>query len=107
MRRRHVRFAALLGPALFAAGPADAQITFKTWMNQAIEQLKTNAKEDAERARVAVSVRSNTNQAEAPNVSANTSSLVDTSSASDLVGIALNLAALTGSTEDSDDSDAT
>src|SRR5262245_47290121 len=69
----------------------------RDWLNCTIQ----------DRAKVAVNVRSNSNQDEAPNVSANTSSLVDTSSASDLVGIALNLSGLSGSTQSKDSSDTT
>jgi len=93
----------LIGTVLLLAAPALAETNFKTWLNQVIVELKTKAKEDADRARVAVSVRSNTNQDEAPSMSANTSSLVDTSSASDLVGVALNLAGLSGSTQSSNE----
>jgi hypothetical protein len=52
-------------------------------MNDTIRQLTEEAKQSGA---VTVGVRSNTNQAEAPSMAANTSSLVDTSSASDLVG---------------------
>src|SRR5215813_12580362 len=76
---------------------------FTTWLNAMIDKVK------AERiaattgaARVAVSTRSNTNQAEAPSMSANTTSIVDTSSASDLIGVALNLASLAAGTNSSD-----
>jgi hypothetical protein len=51
--------------------------------------------------KAAISTRSNTNQAEAPSMSSNSSSIVDTSSASDLVGVALNLASLAAGTNSS------
>ncbi len=82
---------------LLAASPASAQAEqedYIEWLNRLIREI-TSAR---------VNQRSNTNQAEAPTVSGNTTSLVDQSSASDLVGLALNLAGLGGgTTEDARD----
>lgn len=89
---------AVLAWTLLAAPPAMAQADFTTWLN---ERLRSIASETERRTQVAVSVRSNSKQDEAPSMAANTSSLVDTSSASDLVGVALNIAGMQGSTEGS------
>jgi len=96
---------------LVLARPGFAQDNFKLWLNHVKDELTAKEAEEAsstaERARVAVNVRSNSNQDETPNVSANSSSLVDTSSASDIVGIALNLSGLSGSTQSKDAADTT
>lgn len=77
---------------------ATEEKSFTTWLNDTIVQ----------QVKVAVSSRSNSNQAEAPSVAGNSSTLVDTSSASDLIGVALNIAGLTSSsTGASTESDAT
>jgi hypothetical protein len=53
-----------------------------------------------EATRAKIQQRSASNQTEAPSVSTNSTSLVDTSSAGDLVNLGLNLAGLTGTSED-------
>jgi hypothetical protein len=99
MHNATVRIAVASVLATIAAAKAqEGPTTFKTWLNDAL----------AKRVAVAISTRSNANQAEAPSVSANTTSLVDTSSASDLVGMALNLSGLGASTaSDDEENDAT
>jgi hypothetical protein len=52
------------------------------------------------RAKVRVDQTDNTKQTETPSISSNTSSLVDQSSASDLIGIGVNLAGLSASSND-------
>jgi hypothetical protein len=81
-----------------------AEVTYPAWLLGMIKDMKTETQLNAERVKVAVSTRSNTNQSEAPSMSSNTSSLVDTSSASDLIGVALNLAGLTAGTQSSKNS---
>lgn len=107
---RHVRgtircIVVLLALAGTAARAEDASNGFTGWMNEEIDRRVTALREQA---KVAVSSRSNSNQSEAPSSSTNASSLLDTTSASDLVGMALNAAGLTaGSADHSDDGDAT
>jgi hypothetical protein len=81
-----------------AAGVGDA---FSEWLRA---QLIAANQATGEAAKVAVGSRSNANQTEAPSISTNSTTLVDTSSASDLVGIALNAAGLTAGTSSSKNS---
>jgi len=66
---------------------------FTLWLNERIEE-KTVA---------LINQGSNANQTESPAASESSTSLVDQSSASDLVGVALNLAGLSGGTDDKKD----
>ncbi|MGH0034656.1 MAG: hypothetical protein ACQGVK_06475 [Myxococcota bacterium] len=86
---------ALFGLFSWLAGPAAAEDLpdFDHWLNQqTMRPLAT-----------AVDNGASDKTVSAPARSRNTSSLVDTSSVSDLVGVALNLAALTGSSEGDND----
>ena len=68
---------------------------FNNWLNNRIEErikAVTQARIDQ---------NSNVNQTEAPSISDNSTSLVDQSSSSDLIGVALNLAGLGGGTNNS------
>lgn len=56
------------------------------WLNRKIKEISS----------ARINQRSNTNQTESPAMSSNSTSLVDQSSVSDLVGVALNLAELSG-----------
>jgi len=89
-------FAAAATPC-HADDPQAVEKDFKTWLNDTI----------VNEVKLAVSTRSNANQSEAPSLGGNTSSLVDTSSASDLIGMALNIAGLTSSSESDTASDTT
>jgi hypothetical protein len=83
----------------------DASQGFTGWMNGEIDRRVTALREQA---KVAVSSRSNSNQSETPSASTNASSLLDTTSASDLVGLAIDAAGLTaGTANNSDEGDAT
>lgn len=98
MRTRAVRCVAVLLSLIFLSGnllarsnsPSAPPDDFDEWLNRRVEEI-TKAR---------INQRNNTNQSESPSVSSNTTSLVDRSSASDLVGVALNLAGL--STESSE-----
>lgn len=71
-----------------AASPAQPD-DFNNWLNARIQQrIKAVAQ-------ARIDQRSNANQTETPAIANNSTSLVDQSSASDLVGVALNLAGLT------------
>ena len=63
---------------------------FNNWLNARIEQRIKTVTE------ARIDQRSNVNQTETPAIGDNSTSLVDQSSASDLLGVALNLAGLTG-----------
>lgn len=86
MRRGQLVILALLTAGVLrpAAGVAQQGDPFDDWLNQRIEDL----------AAARINQRSNTNQTEAPAAASNSTSLVDMSSASDLIGVALNLADL-------------
>lgn len=88
---------AVLGAIFLFSLPAEGQSaedeSLATWLNKKIE--------GAVQARL--DQRSNTNQTEAPSQSANSTSLVDQTSASDLVGIGLHLADLSASNRDNTD----
>jgi hypothetical protein len=71
----------------------DSSAGLTDWLNEEIERS----------VQVAVGSRSLTNQVETPAVAATSTSLVDTSSASDLIGIALNLADLSAVSGQSND----
>jgi hypothetical protein len=90
--------AVLLGGFAVPARGVDDTKGFTGWLNERINK----------RVAIALSTRSNSNQAEAPSASTNASTLLDMSSASDLIGLALNASGLTkGSASDSDEEDAT
>ena len=76
--------AALLLLLVFSGGVAFAQCStprdFDEWINCRVEQI----------ASARINQRGNTQQTESPAVSSNSTSLVDQSSAPDLVGLALN-----------------
>jgi hypothetical protein len=55
--------------------------------------------------RARIDLRERTRQTETPNISQNTTSLVDQSSASALIGVALNLSGLTAKSNDTEDAD--
>src|SRR6266567_3614474 len=76
---------------------ADApQQDFNNWLDNRIkERIKAVAQ-------ARIDQRSNVNQTEAPAITDNSTSLVDQSSASDLIGVALNLSGLTGGNNTSD-----
>src|SRR5207253_3109308 len=76
---------------------ADApQEDFNNWLDNRInERIKAVAQ-------AKIDQRSNVNQTEAPAITDNSTSLVDQSSASDLIGVALNLSGLTGGSNTSD-----
>ena len=82
-------------PASVAAPPAVPvpQVNdFNNWLNNRIEErIKAVAQ-------ARIDQNSNVNQTEAPSISDNSTSLVDQSSSSDLIGVALNLAGLAGGT---------
>jgi hypothetical protein len=78
------------------ATPAESS-NFNNWLSNRIdERIKASSQ-------AKIDQRSNVNQTEAPSVSDNSTSLVDQSSASDLIGVALNLAGLTKGTNNSDE----
>ncbi|HEX6186575.1 MAG TPA: hypothetical protein VFZ40_00730 [Pyrinomonadaceae bacterium] len=71
------------------AAPPQQPDDFNNWLNARIEErIKANAQ-------ARIDQRSNVNQTETPAIANNSTSLVDQSSASDLVGLGLNLAGLT------------
>lgn len=70
------------------ASPAQPD-DFNNWLNSRIEQRVKAATQ------AGIDQNSNANQTETPTIADNSTSLVDQSSASDLVGVALNLAGLT------------
>jgi hypothetical protein len=87
-------------PPNMAATPASAAVPptvavpqvndFNNWLNNRIdERIKAVAQ-------ARIDQNSNVNQTEAPSISDNSTSLVDQSSSSDLIGVALNLAGLAG-----------
>ncbi|MEW6127870.1 MAG: hypothetical protein AB1757_12600 [Acidobacteriota bacterium] len=80
--------ALILTNVLFTSAQ-DNPVGFVEWLNKRVK--------DAVAAKV--NQRSNTNQAETPSTSGNTSSLLDQSSAPDLFGVALNLAGLSNPTK--------
>src|SRR5439155_1304113 len=86
--------AALLLLLVFSGGVAFAQCftprDFDEWINCRVEQI----------ASARINQRGNTQQTESPAVSSNSTSLVDQSSAPDLVGLALNLGGLTSKSND-------
>ena len=63
---------------------------FNNWLNNRINERIEAA------AQARIDQRSNVNQTESPSISDNSTSLVDQSSASDLIGVALNLSGLGG-----------
>jgi hypothetical protein len=85
-------------PASSAAPPAvivPQAPDFDDWLNNRIEErIKAVAQ-------ARIDQNSNVNQTEAPSISDNSTSLVDQSSSSDLIGVALNLAGLGGGTNNS------
>lgn len=87
-------FAAVCLTTLLPACVANAE-DFDTWLQAQI----------GARAAAAIGSRSPSNQLEAPAMSANSSTLVDSTSASDVIGIAVNLAGLSGSTDSEGDAD--
>jgi hypothetical protein len=90
--------------AALSAGEAvatDDKVNLNDWVGNVIKQKVAQEKF------VAASTRSNANQSEAPTTSAGTTSLVDTTKASDLIGIALNLAGLSAASGSGGSGDAT
>jgi hypothetical protein len=84
-----------------ATAPAKSSVVesqvndFNNWLNNRIEErIKAVAQ-------ARIDQNSNVNQTEAPSISDNSTSLVDQSSSSDLIGVALNLAGLGGGTNNS------
>jgi hypothetical protein len=76
--------------AVQPAAPTPQVKDFNNWLNNRIEErIKAVAQ-------ARIDQRSNVNQTEAPSISDNSTSLVDQSSSSDLIGVALNLAGLGG-----------
>jgi hypothetical protein len=70
---------------------------FNDWLSNRIDaRIKSSTQ-------ARIDQRSNVNQTEAPALSDSSTSLVDQSSASDLIGVALNLAGLTKSSDDSNE----
>lgn len=78
----------LSGP-MYAQAPQTGQ-SFNDWLNQRINSVIASK----------LDLRENTRQTETPSLSENTTSLVDRSSASSLIGVGLNLAGLTTSSND-------
>ena len=78
------------------ASPAQPD-DFNNWLNARIEQRIKAATQ------ARIDQRSNVNQTESPAIADNSTSLVDQSSASDLVGLGLNLAGLTKDNNNSND----
>jgi hypothetical protein len=79
-------------PAVGSAVPVAQVNDFNNWLNNRIEErIKAVAQ-------ARIDQNSNVNQTEAPSISDNSTSLVDQSSSSDLIGVALNLAGLGGGT---------
>ena len=79
--------------AAIAADESTKEQSYVEWLNDYL----------VNRVRVATATRSNANQSETPSVSENSTTLIDTSSASDLIGIALNAAGLSKHTNDTAD----
>jgi hypothetical protein len=92
----------LVLPWLAASATHAEDRSFDEWLTDEI-QSRVPTMGDVQ---VAAGSRSPSNQLEAPAMAASRTTLVDTTSVSDLVGIALNLAGLTGASED-DSEDAT
>ena len=80
-----------------ATSPQPRLDDFNTWLNARIES-RVKAVSQAR-----IDQRSNVNQIETPAIADNSSSLVDQSSASDLIGVGLNLAGLTTGTNNDKD----
>jgi hypothetical protein len=91
----------------FGASRAEAQ-DMTQWL-QTVEKKVRQAVPDAaiDASAVKAGVRSNRNQIEAPAMSGNSTSLIDTSSATDLLSVALNLAGLTEGTKSSAEAEST
>lgn len=102
-----IALASLIVPEANAADSED----FETWFQQKIDeriaelqkQGQAMAEEFNKNARVAAGATAPMNQEQTAASTTNTSTLVDTSSASDFVSVALNLAGLSGSTVDGAD----
>lgn len=77
---------------------------FESWVDSVIER---RAAEHIGAISTAASIRSNEKQAEAPSSSSSTTSLIDTTSAADLIGIAVNLAGLNAASSGGGGGDAT
>jgi hypothetical protein len=92
---RAVTRAAAAPPAVRTA--PQGSNNFNDWLSNRIdERIKSSTQ-------ARIDQRSNVNQTEAPALSDSSTSLVDQSSASDLIGVALNLAGLTKSSNDSNE----
>lgn len=80
-----------------APATADGVNDFNNWLSTRIdERIKANAQ-------ARIDQRSNVNQTEAPAIGDDSTSLVDQSSASDLIGLALNLSGLANGNNNSQD----
>ncbi len=93
-------FSASLQPSfapLASATTAQGVDDFNNWLSNRIdERIRANAQ-------AKIDQRSNVNQTEAPAIGDNSTSLVDQSSASDLIGLALNLSGLANGNNNSQD----
>lgn len=70
--------------AVSAPAPQNAQQNFNDWLNERTKSI----------VKARLSQRSNTSQIETPSIAENTTTFVDQSSSSDLIGVGLNLAGL-------------
>jgi hypothetical protein len=88
--------------------PANAT-DFDTWARGFVLQRVTSEREHAagrlDGSRAAIGGRSGSNQVEGATASTNTTTLVDSTGSSDFIGVALNLAGLSGGTDDASGSD--
>lgn len=91
-------FLSCLSGAVWAQQPTD--VGLQTWLANKLRDMSRQAAGGNIATRM--TVRNDAKQSDTPSISANTSSLVDRSSASDLVGIAMNLAGLTSNSRQMD-----
>ena len=103
MTQNYSRYALTFIAALLLAGSAQAQQPVQGglpgWLNRKLQEMSSQA-ELAKR----ITLRNDAKQSDTPSISSNTSSLVDRSSAADLVGVATNLAGLTSDSKQMDSS---
>jgi hypothetical protein len=102
----------LLALVVSAQALAQPSYDFDDWLEDRIQERLGSDVEGAtanavDATRVAAGTRSLSNQTEVPSMASNGTTLVDTTDASDLIGLALNLADLSGASEDDSGSDTT
>jgi hypothetical protein len=104
MKQHHYRCVLTFVAVMTLAGAAQAQEPLRSgfagWLDNKVRDMSKQEAELAKR----ITLRNDTKQSDTPSISSNTSSLVDRSSASDLVGIATNLAGLTSDSKQMDSS---